>query len=144
MGDEWKEFQRADEKIMSKEVETKISISNLEQVANAVTTLPKEKKFLRKIVKLVDDRKRMFFETDKIDWAMGEMLAYGSILMEGYNVRISGQDVERGTFSHRHAILKSEESEEEIVLLDNIESEARGTFKAYNSCLLYTSPSPRD
>ena len=135
MGDEWKEFQRADEKIMSKEVETKISISNLEQVANAVTTLPKEKKFLRKIVKLVDDRKRMFFETDKIDWAMGEMLAYGSLLMEGFNVRISGQDVERGTFSHRHAILKAEDSEEDVILLKNIETKNKGNFSIYNSLL---------
>jgi len=135
MGDEWKEFQRADEKIMSKEVETKISISNLEQVANAVTTLPKEKKFLRKIVKLIDDRKRIFFETDKIDWAMGEMLAYGSLLMEGFNVRISGQDVERGTFSHRHAILKAEDSEEEVILLKNIETKNKGNFSIYNSLL---------
>ena len=135
MGDEWKGFERADEEIMSKEVETKISISNLEQLANAVTTLPKEKKFLRKIVKLIDDRKKMFFETDKIDWAMGEMLAYGSLLMEGFNVRISGQDVERGTFSHRHAILKAEDSEEEVILLKNIETKNKGNFSIYNSLL---------
>ena len=135
MGDEWKGFERADEKIMSKEVETKISISNLEQLANVVTTLPKEKKFLRKIVKLIDDRKKMFFETDKIDWAMGEMLAYGSLLMEGFNVRISGQDVERGTFSHRHAILKAEDSEEEVILLKNIETKNKGNFSIYNSLL---------
>ena len=135
MGDEWKGFERADEKIMSKEVETKISISNLEQLANALTTLPEEKKFLRKIVKLIDDRKKMFFETDKIDWAMGEMLAYGSLLMEGFNVRISGQDVERGTFSHRHAILKAEDSEEEVILLKNIETKNKGNFSIYNSLL---------
>ena len=106
MGDEWKEFERVNEKIMSSEVETKIPISKLEHIAKVVSSLPQEKNFLRKIIKLIDDRKTMFFDTDKIDWAMGEMLAYGSLLMEGYNVRISGQDVERGTFSHRHAILK--------------------------------------
>ena len=135
MADKWKGYIKANKEVLENEIKTKVSKSNLESIAKTVSSLPKDKKFLRKIERLIDDRKSMFFERDKIDWAMGEMLAYGSILMEGYNVRISGQDVERGTFSHRHAILKSEESEEEIVLLDNIESEARGTFKAYNSLL---------
>ena len=61
-------------------------------------------------------------------------LAYGSLLEEGYNVRISGQDVERGTFSHRHAIIKVEESEEEISLLNNI-NDNQGKFTIYNSLL---------
>ena len=135
MADKWKGYIKANKEVLENEIKTKVSKSNLESIAKTVSSLPKGKKFLRKTERLIDDRKSMFFERDKIDWAMGEMLAYGSILMEGYNVRISGQDVERGTFSHRHAILKSEESEEEIVLLDNIESEARGTFKAYNSLL---------
>ena len=135
MADKWKGYIKANKEVLENEIKTKVSKSNLESIAKTVSSLPKDKKFLRKIERLIDDRKSMFFERDKIDWAMGEMLAYGSILMEGYNVRISGQDVERGTFSHRHAILKSEESEEEVVLLDNIESEARGTFKAYNSLL---------
>ena len=56
----------------------------------------------------------MFFETNKLDWSMGELLAYGTLLQEGFNVRLSGQDVERGTFSHRHAVLKAETSEEEL------------------------------
>ena len=135
MADKWKGYVKANKEVLKNEIKTKVSKSNLESIAKTVSTLPKDKKFLRKIERLIDDRKSMFFERDKIDWAMGEMLAYGSILMEGYNVRISGQDVERGTFSHRHAILKSEDSEEEVVLLDNIESESRGTFKVYNSLL---------
>ncbi len=135
MADKWKGYVKANKEVLKNEIKTKVSKSNLESIAKTVSTLPKDKKFLRKIERLIDDRKSMFFERDKIDWAMGEMLAYGSILMEGYNVRISGQDVERGTFSHRHAILKSEDSEEELVLLDNIESESRGTFKVYNSLL---------
>ena len=64
----------------------------------------------------MNDRRKMFFETDKLDWAMGELLAYGSLLEDGFGVRISGQDVERGTFSHRHAVMKVEESEEEVLL----------------------------
>ena len=59
-------------------------------------------------------------ETNKLGWAMGELLAYGSLLKEGFDVRISGQDVERGTFSHRHAVVKVEDSEEEVILLDSV------------------------
>jgi 2-oxoglutarate dehydrogenase E1 component len=76
----------------------------------------------------------MFFETDTLDWAMGELLAYGTLLDEGYDVRMSGQDVERGTFSHRHAVVKVEDSEEEILLLNQIK-EKQGRFQIYNSLL---------
>jgi 2-oxoglutarate dehydrogenase E1 component len=74
------------------------------------------------------------FDEDRLDWAMAEHLAYGSLLSEGFNVRISGQDVERGTFSHRHAVVKVEDSEEEIILLKNV-SENQGQFNIYNSLL---------
>ena len=76
----------------------------------------------------------MYFNDDKIDWAIGEMLAYGSILNESYNIRISGQDVERGTFSHRHAILKHEESEENFIPLNHV-NKFQGNFEIYNSPL---------
>jgi 2-oxoglutarate dehydrogenase E1 component len=66
---------------------------------------------------------------------MGELLAYGTLLSEGFNVRLSGQDVERGTFSHRHAILKAESSEEEVVLLNTIAAPNKGNFSVYNSLL---------
>ena len=82
----------------------------------------------------MSDRKTMYFEKDKIDWAIAETLAYGTILQEGYNVRISGQDVERGTFSHRHAILKKEKSEEEYIPLNHV-CENQGLFQIYNSSL---------
>ena len=72
-------------------------------------------------------------ESNKLDWSMGELLAYSSLLDEGFSVRISGQDVERGTFSHRHAILKLDHSEEEISLLDKISETA--SFDIYNSLL---------
>ena len=66
---------------------------------------------------------------------MAELLAYGTLLNEGFNVRISGQDVERGTFSHRHAVLKSEDSEEEYLPLNNVDSINKGLFRIYNSPL---------
>ena len=77
----------------------------------------------------------MYYEKDQLDWAMGELLAYGTLLQEGYNVRLSGQDVERGTFSHRHAVIKSENAEEEIVLLNRINPGNQGDFSVYNSLL---------
>ena len=131
---EWKGFKRVKKDKMLSNYETKVSNENLNIVAKVVTTLPKNKQFLRKTQRLINDRSKMFFETDKIDWGMGEMLAYGSLLNEGFNVRISGQDVERGTFSHRHAILKVEDSEEEICLLNNINNN-QGNFNIYNSHL---------
>ena len=73
-------------------------------------------------------------ESDKLDWAMGELLAYATLLDEGKSIRISGQDVERGTFSHRHAIVKTEDHEEEIVPL-NLLNDHQGKFEIYNSLL---------
>ena len=134
MQDEWKGFTRVDESVMMKDVPTAVSVELLTQVAASITALPGDKKFLRKIEKLIGDRKKMFFENDAMDWAMGELLAYGSLLAEGHDVRISGQDVERGTFSHRHAIVKAEESEEEIILLNSIQKD-QGRLRIYNSLL---------
>ncbi len=131
---EWKGYKRVKEKTMLNEFETSVSKPDLTKIANKITSLPSNYKFLRKIEKLIDDRKRMFFDSNKLDWAMGELLAFGALLKEGFNIRISGQDVERGTFSHRHAVLKAEDSEEEIVLLKNI-SKDQGNFNIYNSSL---------
>jgi 2-oxoglutarate dehydrogenase E1 component len=122
------------EKMMLNEFDTGVSSPDLNDIATKITSLPSNYNFLRKIEKLIGDRKKMFFESNKLDWAMGELLAYGSLLKEGYNVRISGQDVERGTFSHRHAVLKAEDSEEEVILLNNI-SKDQGNFNIYNSSL---------
>ena len=134
MADEWSGFQNVREWEMMEPVDTSYDKKKLTKIAETITELPKDKKFLRKVERLVNDRKKMFFETDKLDWAMGELLAYGTLLEEGFGVRISGQDVERGTFSHRHAVMKVEESEEEIMLLNTI-SDKQGRFQIYNSLL---------
>jgi len=96
--------------------------------------LPKEKKFFKKIEKLFDERLKMATDTHVFDWALGEQLAYGTLLAEGKRVRLSGQDVKRGTFSHRHAVLTLEDSEEEYTPLLNI-SEQQASFDIYNSHL---------
>ena len=134
MADEWKGFVNVREWEMMDVVDTGYDKKKLTHIAKTITSLPKDKKFLRKVEKLVEDRRKMFFETNKLDWAMGELLAYGTLLEEGFGVRMSGQDVERGTFSHRHAVMKVEESEEEVMLLNHI-SVKQGMFQIYNSLL---------
>ena len=134
MQNEWLGFEQVTNVQMLEKVDTSYNKKGLNNVANAVCNLPADKKFISKIQKLINDRKTMYFETNKLDWAMAEHLAYGSLLQEGYNVRISGQDVERGTFSHRHAVVKVENSEEEVILLNNIEGK-KGKFNVFNSLL---------
>ena len=134
MADEWKGFENVREWEMMDPVDTTYDKDKLTEIANVITALPKGKKFLRKVEKLVKDRHKMYFEADKLDWAMGELLAYGALLEEGFAVRMSGQDVERGTFSHRHAVMKVEESEEEVILLNQL-SETQAKFQIYNSLL---------
>lgn len=134
MQDEWAGFSRVQEDEMMEVVDTSYPKDRLTEIAEVITKLPENKKFLRKIERLVEKRHKMFFETDKLDWSMGELLAYGSLLKEGYDVRMSGQDVERGTFSHRHAVIKVEESEEEVLLLNNLKGD-QGDFYIYNSLL---------
>lgn len=133
MQKDWLDFKRVKAEVMLKPVDTTYPIEKLNQIANVISTLPGDKKFIRKIERLVQSRK-VIFDQDKLDWAMAEHLAYGSLLEEGFDVRISGQDVERGTFSHRHAVIKVEDSEEEILLLNNI-SDSQGKFYIFNSLL---------
>ncbi|SDR98119.1 2-oxoglutarate dehydrogenase E1 component [Christiangramia echinicola] len=134
MEDEWDGFENVQEDEMMGDVDTTFNVDKLDKVAEAISQLPEGKKFMRKIKKIIDGRKKMYFEDNKLDWSMAEHLAYGSLMAEGYNIRISGQDVERGTFSHRHAVLKAEDSEEEIILHNNIK-DRDGDFFIYNSLL---------
>ena len=132
---DWINFKKAKSEDLKLDIVTKVKMKDIEEVANSITTLPAEKKILRKTVKLINERKKMFSDGIAIDWGLAEMLAYGTLLFEGHNVRISGQDVQRGTFSHRHAIIKSDDSEEEIVLLNNVPKKNNTTFSIYNSPL---------
>ncbi len=135
MHDEWNGFTRVAEDKMMLPVDTSYSIEKLTGIAEKITALPSEKKFLRKLERLIQARHRMYFEDNQLDWAMGELLAYGSLLEEGYDVRMTGQDVERGTFSHRHAVIKTEMHEKEVVLLNELGDQQNGQFHIYNSLL---------
>ncbi|EOR93269.1 2-oxoglutarate dehydrogenase E1 component [Arcticibacter svalbardensis MN12-7] len=115
--------------------DTAVSKEELLAVATTITTLPSDKKIFRKIEKLFEDRRNMV-KNNSLDWAMGELLAYGTLLSEGFRVRLSGQDVERGTFSHRHAVIKIEDSEEEFIPLQQLPNQdLQAKFDIYNSHL---------
>jgi 2-oxoglutarate dehydrogenase E1 component len=132
--EEWQGYEYGDANDMLQPVDTTFDLEELSKLAESITTLPKDKKFLKKTARLIENRKKMFFESNELDWAMGELLAYATLLKEGHDVRISGQDVERGTFSHRHAVIKLEDSEEEVILHDHL-SEDQAKFYIYNSLL---------
>ncbi|SFC89024.1 2-oxoglutarate dehydrogenase E1 component [Algibacter pectinivorans] len=134
MQERWKDFERQGVEEMLQSEDTTYAKEKLESISKVVSTVPEGVKFLRKAERILAGREKMVFETDTLDWGMAETLAYGSLLEEGFDVRISGQDVERGTFSHRHAILRDEISEERINLL-NTNPENKGEMYIYNSFL---------
>ncbi len=134
MQERWTDFSRQRLDGMLKTIDSRYSEDKLKGIATIVSTVPEGVKFVRKAERILAGRAKMVFETDTLDWGMAETLAYGSLLEEGYNVRISGQDVERGTFSHRHAILRDEISEERINLL-NTNRNNKGQMYIYNSLL---------
>lgn len=131
-GGAWKGLHLAtpEEKITP---DTSVPAKKLLSLAKNISTLPKDKKFFKKIEKLFDERKKMA-DSGTFDWAMGELMAYGTLLEDGFRVRISGQDVERGTFSHRHAVLTLEDSEEEYIPLAQMDN-GQAKFEIYNSHL---------
>ena len=130
----WEAFDREDLSTMLEPVDTSYKATQLKHIAKVVSTVPEGVKFLRKAERILEGRAKMVFETNKLDWGMAENLAYGSLMEEGFNVRISGQDVERGTFSHRHAVLRDEVTEERINLL-NKNRDSKGKMSIYNSLL---------
>ncbi|MAW21124.1 MAG: 2-oxoglutarate dehydrogenase E1 component [Flavobacteriales bacterium] len=131
--EEWSSIKRNFNENFKGSDATNIKAEKLRDLAKYLYNVPEFNKLFKKTRKLLTDRKNMVEEKDSLDWAMGELLAYASLLDEGHDVRLSGQDVERGTFSHRHAILKVEQSEEEVCPLNNISTTAK--FEAYNSLL---------
>ena len=131
--DEWKNFNRVVDSNFFSQVDTSVDRTTLTILAKQLYDIPNSSRFFKKTIKLLNERKSMIEKSKMIDWSMAELLAYASLLDEGFHIRISGQDVERGTFSHRHAILKVEDSEEEISPLQNIKKSSN--FEIYNSLL---------
>ncbi|MBO9154930.1 2-oxoglutarate dehydrogenase E1 component [Chitinophaga sp. GCM10012297] len=130
----WKELRKSTPEDFGTSPATAISKESLDQLFAAIMAIPEGFKPLRKVEKLLQDKQKLFAEQGLLDWSSGELLAYASILKEGRDVRLSGQDVKRGTFSHRHAALRNEETDEEYSRLSNLGGD-QGKFRIYNSLL---------
>jgi 2-oxoglutarate dehydrogenase E1 component len=130
----WKSLRKATEQDFDQSPVTAISDTDFLKVFEALMKWPDDFKPLKKVEKIIQDKIKLFNEESKIDWATGELLAYGSLLLEGKDVRMSGQDVRRGTFSHRHAVLRDENTDKAYSRLSAI-PDAKGQFRIYNSLL---------
>jgi 2-oxoglutarate dehydrogenase E1 component len=130
----WKEYRLATQKDFDASIDTAVKKDTLTKVAKGLTTTPNSLTIFSKTKKIIDARKRLFFDEKKVDWALAEQLAFGTLLLDGHNVRLTGQDSQRGTFSHRHAVLIDQETEENYTPLNNI-SEKQAEFEVYNSLL---------
>jgi 2-oxoglutarate dehydrogenase E1 component len=130
----WQSLRRATAEDFDQSPVTAINDTDLRKIFAAMMTWPETFTPIKKIEKLLQDKQKLFNEEQKLDWASGELLAYGSILLDGRDVRMSGQDVRRGTFSHRHSVLRDEKTDEAYNRLSRIPG-ANGKFRIYNSLL---------
>ncbi|MGH0037252.1 MAG: 2-oxoglutarate dehydrogenase E1 component [Myxococcota bacterium] len=127
----WTGFSRVR---LGEDLDTAVPIERLAQIAEGLATVPAGFQVHRKLNTLLDRRRKSVADNAPLDWAMGEALAFGSLVMEGTPVRLSGQDSSRGTFSHRHAVLVDQETGEEYTPLDHL-SETQARFEVYDSHL---------
>lgn len=130
----WKSLRKATPEDFEKSPVTAISEEDFTKVFNALMKWPDDFKPLKKVEKIIQDKIKLFETEGKLDWATGELLAYGSLLLEGNDVRMSGQDVCRGTFSHRHAVIRDENTDKAYSRLSRIDG-SQGQFRIYNSLL---------
>ena len=131
---EWANLRRSKPEDFERSPETGISQNQIEKVAEAITFIPKGFKPIKQIEAQMKQRKEMFFETKELNWAAAELLAYGSLLLEGKTVRLTGQDVQRGTFSHRHAVIHEANTNQPFNSLLEMK-DRKGQFYIYNSLL---------
>jgi 2-oxoglutarate dehydrogenase E1 component len=127
----WKGFSRLRPE---DEVKTAVDVERLAQIAEGLGRAPSHFEVHRKLVPFLEKRAKTVAEDMPIDWSMGEALAFGSLLVEGTPVRLSGQDSSRATFSQRHAVIVDQQSGEAYAPLDNL-TETQASFEVYDSLL---------
>jgi 2-oxoglutarate dehydrogenase E1 component len=130
---EYKAYDLPQKDSFDLKVKTAVSLKTLNEIADRINTLPKDLAFFKKVDRILSDR-RMMMKDGRLDWAMAELLAYGTLVNEGHPVRLSGQDSERGTFAHRHAAFVVEGTDEKYFPLKYV-SENQAPFHVFNSLL---------
>jgi 2-oxoglutarate dehydrogenase E1 component len=130
----WEGFRSARREDFDKSPDTSVAKDLFIKLADKLSSIPEGFHAFSKISKLFGDRKNMI-KTDSFDWAMGELMAYATLANEGHNVRMTGQDCERGTFSHRHAIIRPEDSEEAYNIFESLGEDKKAKVEFYNSLL---------
>jgi 2-oxoglutarate dehydrogenase E1 component len=113
---------------------TGVDLDKIKQIATRITAIPSGFSVHKTIQRFLDNRRQAIETGEGIDWAMGEALAFGCLLDEGYPVRLSGQDSERGTFSQRHSVLIDQQTEARYIPLNHIR-DGQGRFEVINSML---------
>ncbi len=130
----WQELRKAKDEDFTISPVTAITEDHFKQLFGALMQWPEGFSPLRKVEKLIQDKIKLFETEGKVDWATGELLAYASLLAAGNEVRLSGEDVKRGTFSHRHAVIYDQHNNAPHNRLSNLGGE-QGTMHIYNSLL---------
>lgn len=130
----WQELRKSKPEDFDHSPVTAVKEEEVRRLIGRLMSWPKEFVPLRKVEKLLQDKIKLYETEGKVDWATGELLAYASLLSEGKDVRMSGEDVKRGTFSHRHAILFDENTNATYSRLGDLQ-EKQGSFRIYNSLL---------
>ncbi|HMZ40646.1 MAG TPA: 2-oxoglutarate dehydrogenase E1 component [Saprospiraceae bacterium] len=129
----WKELKKQAQEDPVSQSKTSIDKARMQIILDRLLSIPEGFNVLPKVGRLLKASQKLLAE-NQLDWALAELLAYGSILMDGMNVRMSGQDVKRGTFSHRHAVLYDEINNTEYNRLSQL-ADDQGKFFIYNSLL---------
>ncbi len=130
----WKALRKAQDADFIKSPDTAIKEEDFKKLFIALMQWPEGFSPLKKVEKLIQDKIKLFDTEGKADWATGELMAYASLLQEGNEVRLSGEDVKRGTFSHRHAVIYDQNTNEPYNRLSRL-GENQGTPYIYNSLL---------
>ena len=130
----WKAMRKATNEDFISSPDTSITAEKAKSIFDALMKWPASFTPLKKVDKLIQEKVKLYETEKKIDWATGELMAYASLLAEGKTVRMSGQDVKRGTFSHRHAVIVDENTNEQFNRLNQV-AEGQEPFRIYNSLL---------